>query len=308
MAHVDYEAETRTSLLGDFKRDKAKDAAKKKGLRASGSLSMNDEALVRLMVSEMASQNERAIEIRKEERLSFLEIKRKEVECREREIANQELRQRQEDISELSEWLEKAKVAMRWMHEKGISSYNVHGGLKNYTAGSSSKDGFGVVAHEEAVGLDPRNIHLEDLNSCVGGEEATRDADIISSVEPSRDTEHAPNIVQEALKFVTDSNMMNSFEALNKHDKVFEDVDMTKAKNEDKTAIDATKAVDESDSDVVNIYDETAQFMASSHPKDTNVESAKGGSGGGSKSLSKRSKKSYDEDPYHDEMIIKLAT
>nr|GFA16019.1 hypothetical protein [Tanacetum cinerariifolium] len=82
----------------------------------------------------------------------------------------------------------------------------------------------------------------------------------------------------------------NSFEALNEHDKVFEDVDMTKAKNKDKTTIDATKAVDESDN--VDIYDETAQFMASSHPKDTNVESAKGDSGGGSKSLSERSKES----------------
>ncbi|GJV15587.1 hypothetical protein Tco_1360910 [Tanacetum coccineum] len=81
------------------KKDKAKDAAKKKGSRATRSSSMNDEALVRLIVFEMASQNERAIEIQKEERLSFLEIKRREVECREREIANRELRQRHEDIS-----------------------------------------------------------------------------------------------------------------------------------------------------------------------------------------------------------------
>nr|GEX69821.1 RNA-directed DNA polymerase, eukaryota, reverse transcriptase zinc-binding domain protein [Tanacetum cinerariifolium] len=40
-------------------RDKAKDAAKKKGSRASGSSSMNDEALARLMVSEIVTQNER---------------------------------------------------------------------------------------------------------------------------------------------------------------------------------------------------------------------------------------------------------
>ncbi|GJR13646.1 hypothetical protein Tco_0796298 [Tanacetum coccineum] len=48
---------------------------KKKGLRASGSLSMNDEALARLMVSEMATQNKRAIKMRKEERKAFMEIK-----------------------------------------------------------------------------------------------------------------------------------------------------------------------------------------------------------------------------------------
>nr|GEW59665.1 hypothetical protein [Tanacetum cinerariifolium] len=81
MALVDYEAKTITSLLGDFKWDK--DDAKKKGSRASRSSSMNDEELVRLMVSEMALQNERAIEMQKEERLAFLEIKRREMDCRE---------------------------------------------------------------------------------------------------------------------------------------------------------------------------------------------------------------------------------
>nr|GEW16813.1 hypothetical protein [Tanacetum cinerariifolium] len=49
-------------------RDKAKDAMKKKGPRASGLSSMNDEALTRLMVSEMTTQNERAIEMQQEER------------------------------------------------------------------------------------------------------------------------------------------------------------------------------------------------------------------------------------------------
>ncbi|GKE19788.1 hypothetical protein Tco_1431300 [Tanacetum coccineum] len=52
---------------------------------------MNDEALARLMVTEMASRE-------KEERLAFLEIKRREVECREREVRNQEYRQCQDDI------------------------------------------------------------------------------------------------------------------------------------------------------------------------------------------------------------------
>ncbi|GKE60550.1 hypothetical protein Tco_1510917 [Tanacetum coccineum] len=71
--------------------DKAEDAAKKKGSRASGSSSMNDKALARLMVTEMENQE-------KEERLAFLAIKMREVECREREVANHEYRQRQEDI------------------------------------------------------------------------------------------------------------------------------------------------------------------------------------------------------------------
>nr|GEV67671.1 ribonuclease 3-like protein 3 [Tanacetum cinerariifolium] len=71
----------------------------KKGSRSSGSSSsMNDEALARLMVSEMAMHNERAIEMKKEECLAFLEIKRREVECRERELAMQEYQQHQKDI------------------------------------------------------------------------------------------------------------------------------------------------------------------------------------------------------------------
>ncbi|GKE67814.1 hypothetical protein Tco_1521975, partial [Tanacetum coccineum] len=72
-------------------RDKARDAAKKKGSRASGSSSMNDEALARLMVTEMAAQE-------KEQRDAFIEIKMRDVECCEREVAAQEYRQPQEDI------------------------------------------------------------------------------------------------------------------------------------------------------------------------------------------------------------------
>ncbi|GJV53545.1 hypothetical protein Tco_1449286 [Tanacetum coccineum] len=72
-------------------RDKVKDAAKKKGSRASGSSSANDETLARLMVTKMTIQ-------KKEERLAFLEIKRREVECRERHARNQKYRQRQDDI------------------------------------------------------------------------------------------------------------------------------------------------------------------------------------------------------------------
>ncbi|GKF30217.1 hypothetical protein Tco_0096559, partial [Tanacetum coccineum] len=71
-------------------RDKARDAAKK-GPRASGSSSMNDEALARLIVTEMTAQE-------KGQRDAFIEIKRMEVECRERELTATEYRQRQEDI------------------------------------------------------------------------------------------------------------------------------------------------------------------------------------------------------------------
>nr|GEZ81317.1 hypothetical protein [Tanacetum cinerariifolium] len=59
---------------------------------------MNDEALARLMVSELAMHNEHAIGMKTEERLAFMEIKRREVELREREVAMLEYRQRQEDI------------------------------------------------------------------------------------------------------------------------------------------------------------------------------------------------------------------
>ncbi|GKA84605.1 putative reverse transcriptase domain-containing protein [Tanacetum coccineum] len=52
---------------------------------ASASSSVNEDALARLMVTEMGAQE-------KEERLAFLEIKRREVECREREIEQQDMR------------------------------------------------------------------------------------------------------------------------------------------------------------------------------------------------------------------------
>ncbi|GKB23684.1 hypothetical protein Tco_0863085 [Tanacetum coccineum] len=66
-------------------RDKAKAAGKKKGSKSSASSSVNEEALARLMVTEMGAQE-------KEERLAFLEIKRRKVECREREIEQQDMR------------------------------------------------------------------------------------------------------------------------------------------------------------------------------------------------------------------------
>ncbi|GJR71610.1 SMR domain-containing protein isoform X1 [Tanacetum coccineum] len=63
----------------DEDEDKARAAGKNKGSKASGSSTMNDDALARLMVTEMAAQE-------KEQREIFLEIKRREVECREREL------------------------------------------------------------------------------------------------------------------------------------------------------------------------------------------------------------------------------
>ncbi|GJX60842.1 hypothetical protein Tco_0292232 [Tanacetum coccineum] len=72
-------------------RDKARAAAKNKGSKASGSSTMNDDALARLMVNEMTSAEV-------QQREAFMELKRREVECREREIAATEYRAQQEDI------------------------------------------------------------------------------------------------------------------------------------------------------------------------------------------------------------------
>nr|GEZ83052.1 hypothetical protein [Tanacetum cinerariifolium] len=66
-------------------KDKAKAAGKKKGSKSSASSSVNEDALARLMVTEMGAQE-------KQERLAFLEIKRREVECGERELEQQDMR------------------------------------------------------------------------------------------------------------------------------------------------------------------------------------------------------------------------
>ncbi|GKC04222.1 hypothetical protein Tco_0995832 [Tanacetum coccineum] len=87
MTLLHYKAQTGVPFkLRHCWRDKAKGSTKEKGPRSLGSSSTNDEALARLMVSELAMQNKRAIEMQKEEHKAFLEIKRKEVECREREF------------------------------------------------------------------------------------------------------------------------------------------------------------------------------------------------------------------------------
>nr|GEY31440.1 hypothetical protein [Tanacetum cinerariifolium] len=103
MALMDYQAEIKATFKYRhcweiFKNSpewmKTRYAAKKKGSRgsrASGSSSMNDIALARLMVTEMISQE-------KKQREAFLEIKRREVECRERELRNQKYKKRQDDI------------------------------------------------------------------------------------------------------------------------------------------------------------------------------------------------------------------
>nr|GEW78105.1 hypothetical protein [Tanacetum cinerariifolium] len=72
-------------------RDKARVAAKNKGSKASGSSTMNDNALARLMVNEMTYAEV-------QQREAFMELKRRDVECREREIADTEYRAQQEDI------------------------------------------------------------------------------------------------------------------------------------------------------------------------------------------------------------------
>nr|GEV14049.1 UBN2 domain-containing protein [Tanacetum cinerariifolium] len=66
-------------------RDKTRGAWKNKGSKASGSSSVNRDALARLMVAEMTAQE-------KEERLAFLKIEIREVECHEREIEQQDMR------------------------------------------------------------------------------------------------------------------------------------------------------------------------------------------------------------------------
>ncbi|GJZ21357.1 hypothetical protein Tco_0558396, partial [Tanacetum coccineum] len=66
-------------------------AAKNKGSKASASSTMNDDALTKLVVTEMT-----ATEV--EQREKFIELKRREVECCEREIAATEYRAQQEDM------------------------------------------------------------------------------------------------------------------------------------------------------------------------------------------------------------------
>ncbi|GKB65578.1 hypothetical protein Tco_0921764 [Tanacetum coccineum] len=95
-------------------REKAKGLKKKVTGSSLSPASMNDEALARLMVSELATQSEIAMAMKKEEHATFLEIKMREVECRERENAMQEYIQHQEDI--------RTKQGIRTrIHGKGVN-------------------------------------------------------------------------------------------------------------------------------------------------------------------------------------------
>ncbi|GKC12828.1 hypothetical protein Tco_1009610, partial [Tanacetum coccineum] len=95
-------------------RDKARAAGKNKGSKASGSSTMNDDALTRLMVTEMIAQE-------KEERLAFIKIKRRKVKCREREVAAQKYRARQEDIRPLKKTIKTCFSVSTWIDRKVTS-------------------------------------------------------------------------------------------------------------------------------------------------------------------------------------------
>ncbi|GJZ95298.1 ribonuclease H-like domain-containing protein [Tanacetum coccineum] len=60
-------------------------ARKKKGSKSGSTSNVNEDALTKLMVTKMTAQE-------KEERLTFLDIKMREVECRERELEQQDMR------------------------------------------------------------------------------------------------------------------------------------------------------------------------------------------------------------------------
>nr|GEX04990.1 hypothetical protein [Tanacetum cinerariifolium]GEZ63611.1 hypothetical protein [Tanacetum cinerariifolium] len=72
-------------------RDQARAATKNKGSKASGSSTMNDNALARLVVNEMTYD-----EVQQHE--AFMELKRREVECRERDNVATKYRAQQKDI------------------------------------------------------------------------------------------------------------------------------------------------------------------------------------------------------------------
>ncbi|GJZ52651.1 hypothetical protein Tco_0607166 [Tanacetum coccineum] len=69
-------------------RDKAKGLKKKVAGSSGSSASMNDEALARLMLSELATQNKNVMAMKKEECTAFLEIKRREIRIRQKSQEN----------------------------------------------------------------------------------------------------------------------------------------------------------------------------------------------------------------------------
>ncbi|GJV08248.1 hypothetical protein Tco_1345904 [Tanacetum coccineum] len=76
--------ESKTKQYGR-RTDKARAAGRKnKGSKPAGSSTLNEDGMARLMVTEMTAQE-------KEERLAFLDIKRREAECRGRELEQQDM-------------------------------------------------------------------------------------------------------------------------------------------------------------------------------------------------------------------------
>ncbi|GJS71910.1 hypothetical protein Tco_0704751 [Tanacetum coccineum] len=141
--------------------------------------------------------------------------------------------------------------------------------------GSSSNDGFSIVDSPNPSSLA---ANIRDIESKILEGKLVLLGDDGKPLKPSRLTrvEPSPHEERASLDLGTDSwgrldfaraligiradrplkdtmviaIPMNSFAALNEHDKVFENVNMTKARNEGKICMNATKVVDESGSDV----------------------------------------------------------
>nr|GEV86393.1 zinc finger, CCHC-type [Tanacetum cinerariifolium] len=95
--------------------DKARAAERKnKGSKSAGSSNVNEDALARLMVTEMTAHE-------KEERLAFLDIKRKEVECLKREL-------KQQDIRDGFQKMAKEDALLAFQHECGVCADYPHAG------------------------------------------------------------------------------------------------------------------------------------------------------------------------------------
>ncbi|GKA08344.1 gamma-glutamyltranspeptidase 1 [Tanacetum coccineum] len=88
---------------------------KNKRSKSSASSSVNEDALARLMVTEIGAQE-------KEEQLSFLDIKRREVECRERELEQQDMRSYLQPYDHL---VEDQRKAMDEIRAKIKAKYNL---------------------------------------------------------------------------------------------------------------------------------------------------------------------------------------
>nr|GEY82060.1 hypothetical protein [Tanacetum cinerariifolium] len=100
----------------DPPRDKARAAGRKnKRSKPTGSSTLNEDEMARLMVTEMTA-------LEKEERLAFLEIKMREVECRECEIEQQDMRFYLQPYDHLTS---DQRNAMEEIREKIKEKYNL---------------------------------------------------------------------------------------------------------------------------------------------------------------------------------------